>query len=84
MKVVFSDDVLEAVRRGEIREMEFAVIPISRREGDLSLIRFVDEGKAQVTVTIGPRRAIKVEVLDREGNLISYEGRVSLEYPVSD
>lgn len=59
--------------------MEFAVLLISWREGDVSLISFVDEESGhRVDVTISLRKAIQLEVLDREGNLLaSYRERIS-------
>ena len=83
--IVLSDETLEKVRLCEIEELKFAVIPVTKMEEGISLLKFVDEETGQrVAVTIEPRRAIKVNIFDRAGNLVSsYKGISATEDPVA-
>jgi len=86
--IVLSDETLEEVCVRGIKELElkFAVLPVSRIEKGIALLKFVDEETGQrVAVTIEPRRTITVELFDREERLVSsYKGKVALsEDPVS-
>ena len=78
--IVLSDETLEEVRVRGIEELKFAVLPVSRIEEGIALLKFVDgETGQQVAVTIEPRRAITVELFDRDERLVSsYKGRVAL------
>ena len=84
--IVLSDETLEEVRVRAIKELKFAVLPVSQIEEGIALLKFVDEETGQrVAVIIEPRRTITVELFDRDEHLVSsYKGRVALsEDPVS-
>lgn len=77
--IILSHETLEEVRAGEIKELKFAVLPVSKMAEGVSLLKFVDEETGQrVAVTIGEQRAIRVDIFDREGCLVnSYKGKVA-------